>query len=120
MGTPDGPDTVAWYQRGPRPGEIGSAVVAGHFGTWEDGRGSVFDNLHQLKAGDRVFVQDEAGERISFVVRESRRFDPEADATDVFTSDDGKAHLNLITCEGDWSESAQSYSRRLVVFTDRE
>lgn len=120
MDVPTGPDDVGWYQPGTRPGAVGSAVLAGHYGTWEDGRGSVFDDLSKLRAGDRVFVQDEAGERISFVVRESRRFDPEADATDVFTSNDGKAHLNLITCEGDWSESAQSYSQRLVVFTDRE
>ncbi|MFZ2299818.1 MAG: class F sortase [Candidatus Moraniibacteriota bacterium] len=54
------------------------------------------------------------------MVRESRSFDPDADALDVFSSDDGKAHLNLITCEGVWDKASKRYSKRLVVFTDKE
>jgi len=43
----------------------------------------------------------------------------QAVATDVFTSSDGKAHLNLITCDGIWDKNAAQYSERLVVFADR-
>ena len=114
------PEDAAWYQPGTRPGEIGSAVIAGHYGTWADGQGSVFDLLHTLKKGDKMYVEDEAGRETTFVVRESRRYDPDADATDVFTSDDGKAHLNLVTCEGEWNTEAERYSKRLVVFADKE
>jgi hypothetical protein len=39
---------------------------------------------------------------------------------DIFSVKDGKAHLNLITCEGAWDAATQSYSDRLVVFTERE
>jgi LPXTG-site transpeptidase (sortase) family protein len=120
MDIPKGPANVAWFNLGPRPGENGSAVIAGHYGRWKNGEGSVFDNLNKLGKGDRVYVEDENGAIISFVVRESRKYDPEADASDVFGSNDGKSHLNLITCEGVWNETEKSYSSRLVVFADKE
>ncbi len=112
-------DDVAWYKHGQRPGENGSAVIAGHYG-WKNGKASVFDNLHQLRKGDKLYIEDDKGMIISFVVRESRRYDPNADTSDVFSSNDGKSHLNLITCEGIWSKTQKSYSNRLVVFTDQE
>lgn len=118
MAVPDGPDGVAWFNLGPRPGEIGSAVVAGHFG-WRNNIPAVFDSLHKLRPGDTVVIENDRGANITFVVRESRRFDPVADASEVFLQSDGVAHLNLVTCEGAWSEASDSYSRRLVVFTDR-
>lgn len=117
MAIDDSIDTVAWYQYGPRPGEKGSAVIAGHYG-WKDGQASIFNELHTLKAGDRVIVHDEKGAEASFAVREIRAYHPEADATEVFKSTDGKAHLNLITCIGTWNNSRQTYSERLVIFTD--
>lgn len=119
MAAPKNMGNVAWYKLGPRPGEEGSAVIAGHFG-WKNGTGSVFDNLHKLRPGDKVYVEDDKGMIVSFVVVSSRRYDPLADASGVFGSLDGKVHLNLVTCEGDWDEARQTYSKRLVVFTEKE
>lgn len=118
MDVPTGPQTTAWLNIGPRPGELGSAAIAGHFG-WKDGIPAVFDNLHKLKVGDRADIVDEKGVTIRFVVREIRTFGPSDDAQRVFNSSDGQAHLNLITCQGSWNKSKQSYSKRLVVFTDK-
>lgn len=112
-------DLVAWYNLGPKPGNTGSAVIAGHYG-WVNGKGSVFNELHTLKAGDKVSVSNDKGVIITFVVRKTQSYDPAADATNVFHSDDGKAHLNLVTCEGVWDNNHQTYSSRLVVFTDKE
>lgn len=120
MGVPKSPDDVAWFELGPRPGDNGSAVIAGHYGTWKNGKASVFDNLYKLREGDKLYIEDDRGVIISFVVRESRRYDPNADASDVFDPNDGKPHLNLVTCEGVWDEVSKSYSKRLVVFTDKE
>lgn len=119
MGVPKSRDNVAWFELGPRPGENGNAVIAGHYGR-ENRNGSVFDDLHKLRKGDKLYVEDSEGAIITFVVRESRRYDPKADASSVFGSSDGQAHLNLVTCEGVWDERTQQYSKRLVVFTDRE
>lgn len=119
MDVPKSQEHVAWFELGQRPGENGSAVIAGHYGR-KGGRASVFDNLYKLRTGDTVNIEDDKGATISFVVRSIRRYDAAADATDVFSSDDGKAHLNLITCEGSWDKSAKQYPSRLVVFADKK
>lgn len=119
MDAPKSQDNVAWFNLGPRPGENGSAAVAGHYGI-KDGKASVFDNLRKLRKGDKIYIEDDKGLITVFAVRESRRYDMNANASDVFVSNDGKSHLNLITCEGVWDKASQSYSKRLVVFTDKE
>jgi len=119
MEVPERPDEVAWFHYGPRPGEIGSAVLAGHFG-WKNNIPAVFDNLHKLREGDEIFVVDEDDTVITFVVREIRMYDKDESSFDVFVSNDGKAHLNLITCSGDWNVAERSRPQRLVVFTDRQ
>lgn len=118
MGVPKGPAPVAWYMLGTKPGEIGSAVIAGHSG-WRNNIPAVFDNLYKLVKGDKIYVEDDKGVTTTFVVREIRKYDPKADATDVFISSDGKAHLNLITCTGFWNKILKSRSQRLVVFADQ-
>jgi LPXTG-site transpeptidase (sortase) family protein len=119
VGIPLDPNNAAWYNLGPRPGDVGSAVITGHV-NWYYGATGVFANLRKVKPGDKIVVQDDKGADISFVVREIRSYDAAADAVDVFISNDGKAHLNLITCEGVWDRSAQQYTKRLVVFADKE
>lgn len=120
MDVPKKPDDVAWFERGWRPGENGSAVIAGHYGTWKNGQGSVFDNLYKLRVGDKLSIEDDKKHTISFVVVDLKNYDTKANASNVFYSNDGKSHLNLITCEGVWNQSSQSYPNRLVVFTDKE
>ncbi len=118
MDVPKGPDDTAWFDQGPHPGENGTAVIAGHFG-WKNGIPAVFDNLNELHPGNKILVENDKGETITFVIRELRTFDGNGNATEVFSSSDGKAHLNLITCEGVWDKASKSYSNRLVVFADK-
>jgi LPXTG-site transpeptidase (sortase) family protein len=120
VGVPKGLYSVAWFNRGPRPGDIGNAVITGHYGIWKNGTATVFNNLSKLKKGDKLYVKDEKGVSTTFVVREIRTYDPKAVAFDVFTSNDEKSHLNIITCGGAWNKATKSYPKRLVVFTDRE
>lgn len=116
---PKGPSNAAWFNLGVRPGEIGSAVIVGHFG-WKNGIPAVFDNLHKLKKGDKLHIEDDKGKIITFIVRELRTYTDNQIAPEVFGSTDDKAHLNLITCQGVWNKTKKSYSNRLVVFTDKE
>ena len=116
MDIDDNGQQLAWYKLGPKPGEEGSAVIAGHYG-WKDGVASIFNDLHTLKKGDTIVTRGQDGQLKTFVVTRSETYSPNQDATSVFKSDDGKAHLNLITCQGSWNNSAQTYSERLVVFT---
>ena len=119
MATTKNPNNVAWYKPGQRPGEKGSAVMAGHSG-WKSGTPAVFDHLAKLQVGDKLYVEDETRTTITFVVREIRNYGQADDAKNVFSSSDGKAHLNLITCEGAWDKASHSYSKRLVAFADKE
>lgn len=119
MDVPADQNDVAWFKPGNIPGDIGTAVIAGHYG-WNRGKPSAFDALYKLRPGDQIFVDDDQGATDTFVVRENRRFDPKADASSVFSSDDGTSHLNLITCEGSWNTAANGYTKRLVVFADKQ
>ena len=119
MAVDDSISDLWWYQLGYRPGQKGSAVIAGHYG-WRAGVAAVFNDIHSLQPGDKIISYDDEDKATTFIVREIRIYDPQADATDVFKSTDGKAHLNLITCQGSWVNAEDSYSNRLVVFTDAE
>lgn len=114
MEVPNNAIDVGWFKIGSRPGEVGSAVVAGHI-DGESGEVGVFANLYKLKEGDLLYIEDDKGTSITFVVRKKLIFDP-GYADEVFSRNDG-AHLNLITCDGLWDGVKKSYSKRLVVFS---
>lgn len=119
VGVPKGPENAAWFKLGPMPGDKGSAVIDGHFG-WGNGIPAVFDNLHKLEKGDKLYIENDQGMIISFVVAGLKSYDPEQNAMEVFDSGDGKSHLNLITCEGAWDKEQKNYSKRLIVFSVKE
>lgn len=118
MGVPKRPRETAWYALGPKPGQVGSAVIAGHVNWWY-GASGVFAHLNKLKTGDVITVQDENGKDMDFVVRGSREYDLKEDSREVFLDYDGKSHLNRVTCSSVWDRLIGGYTKRLVVFTDK-
>ncbi len=119
MDVPKNASDVGWLSFGPRPGEDGTSVIDGHYGI-SKGKASAFDDIYKLRKGDIIQIEDQAGAIIPFVVTGNRRYDPQADATYVFGTNQGPSHLNLITCEGVWDETIKGYPERLVVFADKE
>jgi LPXTG-site transpeptidase (sortase) family protein len=119
MDVPKGPAEVAWFSPGSRPGEVGSAVIAGHSG-YKDNRPAVFDNLYKLRKGDKIYIEDGKGAIITFIVRKIQIYNPKANAGEVFGSNDEMAHLNLVTCTGIWNKINKTHSDRLVIFSDKE
>lgn len=118
MGTPDNAYDVAWYKLGPRPGEDGSAVIAGHINTRYSAHG-VFEHLENLNTGDEVSVVTSDGATLTFRVT-GKTFLPYNDqnaSADVF-GPSGKTRLNLITCAGTWMPEKHVYDKRLVVYTE--
>lgn len=115
MEVPSNTVDVGWFKLGSRPGEKGSAVISGHF-DGKDGKAGVFNNLHKLEKGDKLFVKDDKGKTTTFIVRESRTYDP-GYAEEVFSLNNS-AHLNLVTCDGVWDKNKKNYTKRLVIFTD--
>ena len=118
MEAPKSPMVTGWYKSGPRPGTVGSAVIAGHYGDSSSKVKSAFDNLNNLKIGDEITISDDANETFTFVVTKTLILGRNDSSQDVFTSDDGESHLNLITCHGAWEQSEQTYSDRFIVYTN--
>ena len=119
MDAPAGPNNAGWYKYGTLPGEIGSAVMDGHSG-WRDNIPAIFDDLGNVRVGDKIYVETSDGLTTTFVVREIKEYGYNADAEEIFHSSDGLSHLNLITCAGTWNNISRSSSLRLVVFADKE
>jgi LPXTG-site transpeptidase (sortase) family protein len=117
MGTALFANNVGWYSLGTKPGEIGSAVLAGHV-NWLGGNDAVFTRLKQVEEGDIITIKNSHDETFLFMVREIKKYPVDGDTTEVFSSDDDKSHLNLITCSGIWNPLRKTHESRLVVFSD--
>lgn len=117
MDVPKDVFNVGWYSLGTKPGEKGSAVMAGHLDT-VTGAPAVFYYINQLIAGDIVIVTDKNGKDLTFEVTnvQSYQYD-QAPLQEIFASND-KPRLNLITCAGAWNVGNRNYSNRLVVYTE--
>lgn len=116
MGIPSNFKDVAWYRYGTIPGQLGSAVIAGHV---DNGLGlpAVFWDLKDLKAGDDVYIVAEDGSRLHFLVSDVATYPyTDSPAERIFAESD-KARLNLITCSGKWLPGKRTYSERLVIYT---
>lgn len=116
MAVPKNFRITGWYQLGPKPGERGSAVIAGHV---DDKTGpGVFFNLKELQKGDQVKITNNGGEQLVFEVVGKEIFPmDEAPVKDIFgyTS---RRMLNLVTCTGPFDRSKGGHINRLVVYTE--
>lgn len=117
MDVPKNVDGVGWYNLGTKPGDLGSAVVAGHMDK-VTGEPAVFYDLEKVKIGDEILVMDEKQIQYRFKVTGSYSFPfDKLPLTEIFASTD-KSRLNLITCGGEWDAKKKNYSNRLVVYTE--
>lgn len=116
MDVPKNAANVAWYQYGPKPSELGNAVIAGHYDT-PTGKPAIFFKLRNLKAGDEVEIVSEKAIRSMFVVTEVATIPyNQFPSEHVFKTRAGK-NLNLITCGGIWDQKRKTYLDRIVVYT---
>jgi len=102
-----------WYAGGPRPGELGPAVIVGHVDS-TDGP-AVFFGLSRLRPGDRVEVVQRGGHMLGFVVSDVRRVTKSHFPTALVYGPHPLPVLRLITCTGTFDRSAGSYRDNLVV-----
>jgi sortase (surface protein transpeptidase) len=111
------PPTTAvagWYTGSPRPGAIGSAVIAGHIDSYL-GPG-VFYRLSQLQSGDRVYVRRADGTLAVFKVTEVQMYPKDAFPTAAVYGATPTPQLRLITCGGTFDYSTGSYLSNTVVY----
>ena len=106
---------ASWYDRGPTPGQLGSAVILGHVDSYT-GPG-VFFRLRTLGVGASVNVTLADGVRVTFavtgVVQYSKNDFPDA----LVYGSRGVSVLQLVTCGGVFDHRTGHYESNIVVFT---
>jgi hypothetical protein len=105
---------VGWYTGSPRPGAIGSAVIAGHVDS-RTGPG-IFFWLKNLRPGDRIYVRRADGTLAVFTVTAVRKYPKSNFPTPLVYGPVPDAELRLITCGGTFDYARGSYLSNVVVY----
>lgn len=116
MEVPRDPARAGWFDRGPTPGSLGPAVIAGHV-TWNR-LPAVFFRLGTLGRGDVVRVRREDGTTAVFSVTRVASYGKRAFPTRVVYGTLDHAGLRLITCGGRYDAARHRYLANVVVFAD--
>ena len=113
---PSNPAKAGWFDQGPAPGQLGSAVILGHV---DSKRGpAIFYRLRALRPGNRVEVRLSDGAVAHFAVARvvtyaNRQFP----ARRVYAGDPRRRGLTLVTCGGAYDPNAGGYQSNVVVYT---
>jgi LPXTG-site transpeptidase (sortase) family protein len=111
---PSSTAVAGWYTGSPRPGDVGSAVIAGHIDS-KSGPG-VFFRLSSLRPGDRVYVRRADGTLAAFKVTVVRQFAKDSFPTAAVYGAVPDSELRLLTCGGTFDPQLRSYLSNTVVY----
>jgi sortase (surface protein transpeptidase) len=106
--------TAGWYVRGPRPGQIGPAVIAGHVDSTSGP--AVFFRLGSLRRGAVIRVLRADHTTAHFTVEGVERAPKDAFPTHRVFGPTGRPALRLITCGGSFDESTGHYRDNTIVY----
>jgi LPXTG-site transpeptidase (sortase) family protein len=105
---------AGWYTGSPRPGAVGSAVIAGHIDS-KAGPG-VFFRLSSLRPGDRVYVRRADGTLTAFRVTAVHAYPKDSFPTAAVYGATPDSELRLVTCGGTFDYATGSYLSNTVVY----
>jgi hypothetical protein len=111
---PSSTAVAGWYTGSPRPGAVGSAVIAGHIDS-KTGPG-IFFRLSALHPGDQVYVRRADGTLADFRVTVVRQFPKDTFPTAAVYGAVPDSELRLITCGGTFDPQLGSYLSNTVVY----
>lgn len=110
---PIDPDRAGWFPDSAVPGELGSAVIAGHR---DSTRGpAVLFRLIDLRPGDIVHVTRSDGVEVQFEVVEVRRVPQDEFPTASVYGATPDSSLRLITCGGVFDRVSGRYRDNVLV-----
>jgi hypothetical protein len=112
------PDRAGWLDTGPRPGEPGRALLAGHLDT-KDGPGA-FAGLPGLRRGDLLAVTDAEGAVHRYRTTGKAQMPKTRFPRSAVYGGPGTPELVLVTCGGSFDERTASYRDSIVVFARAE
>lgn len=105
---------AGWYTGSPRPGEIGSSIIAGHIDSTQ-GPG-VFFRLRLLRPGDLVYVRRANRTLVVFRVYAEGTYAKSRFPTERVYGPAPDAELRLISCTGVFDQATGSYLSNVVVY----
>lgn len=108
------PDLAGWYERWPRPGEPGAAILVGHVDSHEGP--AVFHGLLGVGAGAVVEVERADGVLARFVVDRVEQHPKDDFPTQRVYGPVTTPELRLITCGGPFLREQGSYRDNVIVF----
>ena len=111
---PSSTAVAGWYTGSPRPGMVGSAIIAGHVDS-RTGPG-IFFWLRTLRPGDRIYVGRADGTMAVFTVTRISKFAKDQFPTAAVYGPVPDAELRVITCGGIFDRSLGRYLSNVVVF----
>jgi sortase (surface protein transpeptidase) len=114
VAVPDRADVAGWYERGPRPGQAGPAVILGHVDS-HTGPG-VFLNLTRVPRGAAVLVDRADGSTVTFRVTNVQRVSKTRFPTDLVYAPTLLPTLRLVTCGGSFDTTRRSYRDNVIAF----
>ena len=118
MEVPESPADAGWFSRGPTPGALGPAVIAGHV-RW-NGAPGVFRRLGIMRRGDQVTVTREDGKTAVFTVTRVAQFSKSRFPSRAVYGAIDHAGLRLITCGGSYDAARHEYLDNVIVFARLE
>jgi LPXTG-site transpeptidase (sortase) family protein len=114
MDVPKDDFNAAWYNLGFKPGQNGSAVLAGHLDR-VTGAPAIFWNLSKLEIGDEITVTDNKNQTFIFRVNDKQTYIYNKVPLEEIFAKSGEPVLNLITCGGSFNQAARNYTHRTIV-----
>jgi hypothetical protein len=105
---------TGWWSGGPRPGERGPAVIAGHVDSHTGP--AVFFRIGELRPGDPIAVVRRDGTRARFTVLGSEQYRKADFPTERVYGRTRGATLRLITCSGEFDRASGHYLDNTVVY----
>jgi hypothetical protein len=112
--TDAGVHEVGWYDLGPTPGQVGSAIIVGHVDSYQ--AAGVFYDLGLLAPGNAVEVTLANGETVHFTVTSVHEYSKaHFPATEVYGPEPYPA-LRLITCGGAFDAATGHYLSNIVAY----
>jgi hypothetical protein len=111
---PTSTSVAGWYDRGPRPGAAGPAIIAGHIDSLAGP--AVFYRLARLRPGERAYVRRADGSFAVFRVTAVRTYRKDHFPTADVYGPVPNPQLRLITCGGTFDPAIGSYLSNVVVY----
>jgi hypothetical protein len=107
------PGRAGWFDGGPRPGEIGRAVIVSHVDSKEGP--ALFFSLLQQPRGSRITVRDSRGVTRRFAVVRRRQIEKSHFPAGSVYGPSRRRMLVLVTCGGPFSQDT-GYRDNVILY----